>query len=149
MEAFGGTLLLVSHDRYLIDRLATQIWEIREGRLHVFAGTYKEYVAFEERAARQSKEASAQATQAAKAAAPPTATAKPNADREARKRAELVVALEAQIAAAEAALSHCTTELQAAADAQRHADLGPLSSRYASQQAQLDRLLAEWETLAS
>jgi len=149
LEAFGGTLLLVSHDRYLIDRLATQIWEIRDGKLHVFAGTYKEYVAFGERAARQSKEATAQATQAAKAATPAAATAKPNADREARKRAELVAALEAQIATAEAALSHCTAELQAAADAQRHADLGPLSTRYATQQAQLDHLLAEWETLAS
>jgi ATP-binding cassette subfamily F protein 3 len=45
LENFAGTILLVSHDRYLIDRLATQIWEVRAGRLNVFAGGYKEWVA--------------------------------------------------------------------------------------------------------
>ena len=32
LEHFDGTILLVSHDRYLVDRLATQIWELRDGR---------------------------------------------------------------------------------------------------------------------
>jgi ATP-binding cassette subfamily F protein 3 len=42
---FAGTILLVSHDRYLIDALATQIWEVVPGdsKLHVFEGTYSEY----------------------------------------------------------------------------------------------------------
>ena len=42
---FRGTILLVSHDRYLIDALATQVWEVLpEGRsLKVFDGTYSEY----------------------------------------------------------------------------------------------------------
>ncbi|MFQ5433830.1 MAG: ribosomal protection-like ABC-F family protein [Anaerolineae bacterium] len=44
LESFDGTILLVSHDRYLIDRLATQIWEIRDGRLRVFAGTYTDFL---------------------------------------------------------------------------------------------------------
>ena len=43
LEHFEGTLLLVSHDRYLVDRLATQIWELRDGRLCVFKGRYQEY----------------------------------------------------------------------------------------------------------
>ncbi|MGH2409036.1 MAG: ATP-binding cassette domain-containing protein, partial [Chloroflexota bacterium] len=41
LENFEGTLLLVSHDRYLVDRLATQIWEIEDGSLRVFSGTYQ------------------------------------------------------------------------------------------------------------
>ena len=49
LERFEGTLLLVSHDRYLVSRLATQIWEIRQGRLHVFKGTYQEMLAVRER----------------------------------------------------------------------------------------------------
>ena len=49
LERFEGTLLLVSHDRYLVSRLATQIWEIRQGRLHVFKGTYQEMLAARER----------------------------------------------------------------------------------------------------
>jgi len=44
---FGGTILLVSHDRYLIDALATQIWEVIPGEtmLRVFLGSYSEYKA--------------------------------------------------------------------------------------------------------
>ena len=44
LESFAGTVLLVSHDRYLIDRLATHIRELRNGRLSVFKGTYREFV---------------------------------------------------------------------------------------------------------
>jgi ATP-binding cassette subfamily F protein 3 len=35
----------VSHDRYLIDALATQIWAASPGNLRVFKGTYQEFVA--------------------------------------------------------------------------------------------------------
>ena len=38
LEDFSGTILLVSHDRYLIDRLATQIWELRDGKLQRLPG---------------------------------------------------------------------------------------------------------------
>lgn len=42
---FRGTILLVSHDRYLIDALATQIWEVDPARktLISFEGTYSEF----------------------------------------------------------------------------------------------------------
>jgi ATP-binding cassette subfamily F protein 3 len=42
---FDGTIILVSHDRYLINALATQIWEIDKdaGQLKVFDGSYGEY----------------------------------------------------------------------------------------------------------
>jgi ATP-binding cassette subfamily F protein 3 len=42
---FEGTVILVSHDRYLIDALATQVWEIdkAESLLRVYRGTYSEY----------------------------------------------------------------------------------------------------------
>ena len=43
LENYNGTVLLVSHDRYLIDRLASQIWEIKGAKLHVFRGSYREY----------------------------------------------------------------------------------------------------------
>ena len=47
---FGGTIILVSHDRYLIDALGTQIWEIDKEAytLHIFEGTYSEYRSFQE-----------------------------------------------------------------------------------------------------
>ncbi|MGB5844699.1 MAG: ABC-F family ATP-binding cassette domain-containing protein, partial [Anaerolineales bacterium] len=45
LAEFKGTILLVSHDRYLIDALATQIWEIlpEQKALRVFKGTYSQY----------------------------------------------------------------------------------------------------------
>ncbi|VAW31542.1 Bis-ABC ATPase YheS, partial [hydrothermal vent metagenome] len=48
LEQFDGTIVLVSHDRYLVDRLATQIWELRDQRLYVFEGTYQEFLATKE-----------------------------------------------------------------------------------------------------
>ena len=38
-------ILLVSHDRYLVDRLATQIWNLEAGHLQVFDGSYQEFLA--------------------------------------------------------------------------------------------------------
>src|SRR5262249_48691696 len=40
---FGGTLILVSHDRYFIDRLATKIIEIGGGQARIYPGTYEEF----------------------------------------------------------------------------------------------------------
>lgn len=40
---YPGTLLVVSHDRYFISRMATRILEIRDGRVSLFKGTYPEY----------------------------------------------------------------------------------------------------------
>src|SRR4029077_9442514 len=42
---FPGTILLVSHDRYLIDGLATQIWSVEDRALEVFKGSWPEYIA--------------------------------------------------------------------------------------------------------
>lgn len=44
LEEFEGTILLVSHDRYLIDALSTQIWDISPDSVNMFEGTYQEFV---------------------------------------------------------------------------------------------------------
>lgn len=45
LSQFQGTILLVSHDRYLIDALATQVWEVlpEQRKLVVYEGSYSEY----------------------------------------------------------------------------------------------------------
>jgi ATPase subunit of ABC transporter with duplicated ATPase domains len=43
VEEFGGTILFVSHDRYFISRFAEKIWELENGRISTFQGTYEEY----------------------------------------------------------------------------------------------------------
>jgi ATP-binding cassette, subfamily F, member 3 len=49
LSDFPGTILLVSHDRYLIDSLASQIWEVdpEAQTLHVFKGSYTQYKAYQ------------------------------------------------------------------------------------------------------
>ena len=43
LEAFGGTLILVSHDRYFVDRLATKVLDIGGGDAVLYPGTYEEF----------------------------------------------------------------------------------------------------------
>ena len=44
LRAFDGTLILVSHDRWFVSRLANRIVEITPQGLRDFAGTYDEYI---------------------------------------------------------------------------------------------------------
>ncbi len=43
LKEYQGTILLASHDRYLIQAIATQIWEIRDGELSIYRGDYEHY----------------------------------------------------------------------------------------------------------
>src|SRR4051812_12483020 len=44
LQEFTGTVVFVSHDRYFIDKLATRIFEVENGRLTVFPGNYEDYM---------------------------------------------------------------------------------------------------------
>jgi ATP-binding cassette subfamily F protein 3 len=44
LEDFGGTLIVVSHDRYFVDRLATKVIAVGHGAIEVFPGTYEEFL---------------------------------------------------------------------------------------------------------
>jgi ATP-binding cassette subfamily F protein 3 len=44
LEDYGGTLIIVSHDRYFVERLATKIIEIGHGQAIVYPGTYSEFL---------------------------------------------------------------------------------------------------------
>lgn len=45
LAAYKGALLVVTHDRYFLDRVANQIWELDRGQLQAFNGNYQDYVA--------------------------------------------------------------------------------------------------------
>jgi ATP-binding cassette subfamily F protein 3 len=49
LEDYGGTLIIVSHDRYFVEKLATKIIEIGHGQALVYPGTYKEFLWHKER----------------------------------------------------------------------------------------------------
>jgi ATP-binding cassette, subfamily F, member 3 len=44
LEDFGGTLIFVSHDRYFVDKLATKVIEIGEGKALLYPGNYEEWL---------------------------------------------------------------------------------------------------------
>ncbi len=44
LRAYNGTLVFVSHDRYFIDQLATRVFEIEGGHVHVYPGNYEDYL---------------------------------------------------------------------------------------------------------
>jgi ATP-binding cassette subfamily F protein 3 len=46
---FPGTIVFISHDRYFINRLATKVVEVRDGRLVIHLGGYDDYQAALER----------------------------------------------------------------------------------------------------
>jgi len=44
LEDYGGTLVIVSHDRYFVEKLATKIIEVGHGEAIVYPGTYSEFL---------------------------------------------------------------------------------------------------------
>jgi ATP-binding cassette subfamily F protein 3 len=44
LQEFNGTLVFVSHDRYFIDRLATRVFEVEDGRVTIYPGNYEDYL---------------------------------------------------------------------------------------------------------
>ena len=44
LEDYGGTLIIVSHDRYFVEKLATKIIEVGHGEAVVYPGTYSEFL---------------------------------------------------------------------------------------------------------
>ncbi len=49
LNKYEGTIVLVSHDRYFISRIANKIWDIEDHKIREFKGTYAEYEDWKER----------------------------------------------------------------------------------------------------
>ena len=141
LDQFQGTILLVSHDRYLIDALATQVWEIDEanGILRTFKGSYSQY--------HQQLEADRLAEQEAKGnnievkviPHKPVASAE---DKRKRARLKEVETLIDQLEAELAVLGHRLENPPA--DAARVQKLG---TEYVRVQKEIEGLMDEWGEL--
>jgi ATP-binding cassette, subfamily F, member 3 len=139
LENFPGTILLVSHDRYLIDRLATQVWEIHDHRLETFQGSYRDYVL--------SKSASLPVSQGQKMLLIPQPLLRGDS-REARKKIEQIAMLEERIRQQEKIVHRLARELQKPGVPSDYEVLHEISWQMAKAQSKLDDLLSEWEALA-
>ena len=47
---YGGTLLIVSHDRFFLDGLADRVLELRDGKLYDYPGNYSRFIEYREKA---------------------------------------------------------------------------------------------------
>ena len=43
LRYYYGALVIISHDRAVLDELVTKIWEVHDGRVHVYSGNYSDY----------------------------------------------------------------------------------------------------------
>ncbi len=145
LEDYKGTILLITHDRYLVDALATQIWEIDpdDGHLTVFKGTYSEL-----RAEREQKqyEAFMAGQNGSKVAGQRSKVETPKSKAEAkeeRRKIAKVQELENTIAELEAALANLAFQLES--PMLKPDDVIKISKEYERVQKEMDIKLAEWE----
>ena len=152
LQEFTGTVVFVSHDRYFIDKLATRVFEVEDGRVHVFPGNYEDYWWWKSGGATPGGEAPP-AAQAVAAAGQPAAekdagqSARParlnpiklRRMKERRQEIEVEVGkLEVEIADYEGALGHFVSVEESAR----------LSDLVTARRADLAALLEEWEDVA-
>jgi ATP-binding cassette, subfamily F, member 3 len=55
LNKYEGSYIIVSHDRYFIEKTATKIWEIEDGKINEFIGTYNEWEVWKAQKAAQEK----------------------------------------------------------------------------------------------
>jgi ATP-binding cassette subfamily F protein 3 len=91
LAAFPGTIVFISHDRYFINRIATEIVEIGRGALVTYRGSYDDYLDSKARAAAAPAAPAAPARPApSRERAAPPAEAPPASRRESSRRREQV-----------------------------------------------------------
>jgi ATP-binding cassette subfamily F protein 3 len=164
---YSGTLVFVSHDRYFIDRLATRVFEIGDGKVEIFPGNYEDYrwrkeggqqvaptlddvpgaaVAHPDVSSHQSSVPAPPANGNRNSAAASVEAAKKRLNPIKRRQMEdRVTELEEEITKIEATIARCEAELQnfvSAEESQRQSE--ELDRNKASHAA----LIQEWEDLA-
>jgi ATP-binding cassette, subfamily F, member 3 len=131
LEAFPGTVLLVSHDRALLDAVAVRTLAIEDGTIRSYEGGWAEYVARRDELAAGPEPAPQKRARKPKAQAP----------RPARKRPSQLEQIEREIEAREAEIAELERQL---ADDWSNVDV---VSAHRRSRDELQTLLARWEEL--
>jgi ATP-binding cassette subfamily F protein 3 len=142
LDEYPGTVLIVTHDRYLIDALASQIWEVNpdESELMVFKGTYSQL-----REQREKEAARLAALAEENMVAKNRHSYRSDEARAERRRIAQMQELENQIAALESHLAELGRQLESPPE--DPAEVAKLGKRYISVQREMDGKLSEWERM--
>ncbi|HRT30832.1 MAG TPA: ABC-F family ATP-binding cassette domain-containing protein [Anaerolineae bacterium] len=143
---FPGTVLLVSHDRYLIRQLATHVWAIADGAVHIFEG-YQAYADWHQQR-REGAPAARQLEERARAEREAARQAQREQQRAQARQQQRLEALEAVIHERELHLRQLTHALEVAGRAQDVTRVAKLGAEYRQVEAELNTLLEEWVVVA-
>lgn len=145
---FDGTVLMVTHDRYLIRALAHRIWAIKDEQLREF-GTYGEY-----REAEGERDQGARSGNQGRAEGPGglgrnnSRSRRDALRREAERRAVRRAQLEEQISELEIHQAELARQLAVASQQQAVDRVRGLGEEYGEVERRLDELLADWADTA-
>src|SRR3954452_6393685 len=139
LQAFPGSLLLISHDRALLDAVGSRTIAVEDQTLHSYVGGWPEYVRVREERAEAERQAK-RAKPAPKPVAKPVERSK-NEQARAKK-------LEAQIEEAEAALAALEVELADPGAWNDPRSAAKSTARHAEAKKTLEELYARWEAVA-
>ena len=139
IEDFDGTVFIISHDRYFLDKLATKLLVFEDGTVRPYDFNYDEYMAY--RAARQTDAQSPGVT----AAKPPVNDYRRQKEQQGaiRRQEGKIRRLEEAVTAGEAEIDRLNGEINAAgSDFEKIIEL---SAALKSAEENLDSLMTQWE----
>ena len=139
VSEFDEALLFVSHDRWFIEKFATRIWDMHDGTIFDFRGSFSQYREYK---ARQDALARAAAPAPSSKPEKPREEKKSNAKADAKRRAKLERDIEKLEAEIETVSAH---ESEFSSDYKKLLELGETKS---SLEEQLEELYLQWEELA-
>ena len=155
LSDFDGTILFVSHDRYLIDALATDIWAMHDQAITPLHGDWERYLRWRDRKAETPKGQAAAESQSKQQRQEQRETRREDQKLRRQRESELkklhrrIEKLESQIHPLEDALKALNEEISAASVAGDLEKVAALGSDYAAQDQHLQTLYAEWEELTA
>ncbi len=152
LSEYKGTLLFVSHDRYFIDTLATQVWEIGNGSLSVHLGNYTDYSGWISRAKQREEDENAAKekvkTRPVKNGANQANQKVEFVSRDEKYRRKKVSDLETNISTLEKRLVELTEEMTRATERQDVSAITQLGQEYQLSADELEKLYSEWGVAA-
>ena len=150
IQAFDGTVILVSHDRDFLDGLVTKVYEFGDGLVREHLGGIYDFLQKKELQDLKSLEA-APTQSAANADAPRQAQGKLSYE-EQKEHARLLRKVEKEVKEKEEAISRIEAALQdleQQMSSPEGATDAALITQYASLQKELEQTMADWEAAAS
>lgn len=147
LKYFDGTLILVSHDRFLIQALSTHIWIVGDGSMQALEGSWKEYMEWRSEGrtvAGSGKVDEREERQQQRQAQKEERRLRKQGERMQKRQQEL----EEEIHGLEQQLGELSKEIGRAGEQQDVEQVQALGMEYQQLEKQMEGLWGEWEELA-